>query len=79
MVMGVYLHELAHSSLVWYGRSCDSPKLSGIKSEAGNYYKKAIFGGITSCEPEINSTTLQITQVGVYKGLGTLFYPIGEL
>lgn len=75
MVIAVFLHELAHSALVWYGRgSCDSPKLGNIDAEAGDYYETEIFGGISSCE--IDKVTMKITQVGIYKG--SFFYPIGE-
>ena len=76
MVMAVFLHELTHSSLGWYGKgsSCDSPKLGYIEGEAGDFYEKTIFGGISSCE--IDNTTLEIKQVGIYKG--TTFYPLGE-
>jgi len=70
----VFLHELAHSALVWYGRgSFNSPKLGGIE-EAGEYYEKAVFGGVSSCE--ITKKDFEITKVGFYKG--PLFYPIGK-
>ena len=71
--MGVLLHELAHSSLVWYRKgACNTPKLSGdIEGEAGLFYEKAIFGGVSSCE--MDSATMQIMHVGIYKG--EAFYP----
>ena len=74
----VFLHELAHSSLVWYGMgACDSPRLGCIDGEAGNFYEKAIFGGISACE--IDREGLRIAQVGFYKGQGTqVFCPIGK-
>lgn len=73
--MAVFLHELAHSSLAWYGGgSCNSPKLGDIEGEAGDYYEKANFGSVSSCE--IDKATQQITQVGIYKR--TCFYPISE-
>jgi len=75
MVVGVILHELAHSAVVWYGRgSYNNPKLGSIESEAGDFYENAIFGGILSYE--IDNATLKITQVGIHKG--TTFYPFGE-
>lgn len=75
MFVAVFLHELAHSSLVWYGAgSCDSPRLNGINSEAGVYMEKAIFGAISLCE--ISTDNLQIKKVGLEKG--GVFYPISE-
>jgi hypothetical protein len=69
----LFLHQLAHCSLVWYRKgSCDSLKLDGI--EAGEYYEKTVFGGVSCCEVE--KEDLQITQVGFYKG--PAFYPLSE-
>jgi hypothetical protein len=71
----VFLHELAHCSLVWYGcGSCDSPKLGGIEEEAGEFFERAIFGGISGCE--IDKEELQIKTVGFFKG--RLYYPISK-
>ena len=71
----VFLHELAHSSLVWYGGgSCNSPILGLIDGEAGDFYERAIFGGVSSCE--ITKNDLEITKVGFY--INRVFYAIGE-
>ena len=75
LFIAVFLHELAHCSLVWYGKGCcNSPKLGGIEEEAGEYLEKTIFGGISSCE--IDKQDLHIKTVGFFKG--ALYYPIGE-
>jgi hypothetical protein len=69
MFMAAFLHELGHSSLVWYGRgACNSPRLGAIGGEAGEYIEKAFFGGIAGAEfkvqgkkpPRIKEVGLQI-------------------
>ena len=71
----VLLHELGHSALVWYSKgSSNSPKLGGIEEDAGDYYEKVVFGGVSFCE--ISKKDHKITKVGFHKGL--LFYSIGE-
>ena len=71
----VFLYELAHCAVVWYSRGCcNSPKLAGIEEEAGEYYEKTIFGGISSCEADREG--LGITKVGFTKD--QKFYPISE-
>ena len=53
MFIAVFLHELGHSSLVWYGMgACDSPQLGGIERESGEYIEKAFLGAITLCKSE---------------------------
>ena len=77
MFTAVFLHELAHSSVVWYGAgTSNSPKINGIDSasEAGNFMEKAIFGAISFCEISIND--MQIKEVGLEKD--GVFYPISE-
>jgi len=71
----VLLHELGHSALAWYSKgSSNSPKLGGIEEDAGDYYERAVFGGVSFCE--ISKDNLKITNVGFHEGL--LLYSIGE-
>jgi len=75
MFIAVFLHELAHSSLVWYGMgACDSPQLSGIERESGGYIEKAFFGGISCAEFELEP--MHLVDIGIERG--QVFYPIGE-
>jgi len=69
LFIAVFLHKF------WYGKGCcNSPKLGGIEEEAGEYFEKTIFGGISGCE--IDKQDLHIKTVGFFKG--ALYYPIGE-
>jgi hypothetical protein len=79
MFIAVFLHELAHSSVVWYYKArshhTGSPKINSISlSEAGNYMEKALFGAISYCE--ISTKDECIKEVGLEKE--GIFYPIGE-
>jgi hypothetical protein len=75
MFISVFLHELAHSSLVWYGMgACDSPQLGSIERESGRYIEKAIIGGISCAEFELEP--MRLVEIGVTKN--GLFYPIGK-
>jgi hypothetical protein len=56
MFIAVFLHELGHSSLVWY--ACDSPQLGGIEREVGEYMEKVFFGGIPCAEFELEPMRL---------------------
>ena len=72
MFIAVFLHELGHSSLVWY--ACDSPQLGGIEREVGEYMEKVFFGGIPCAEFELEP--MRLMEIGLSKD--ELFYPIGE-
>lgn len=75
MFITVFLHELGHSALVWYGRgACDSPQLGGIEREAGEYVEKSFFGGI-SCG-EFDLEPMRLVEIGLMRA--GLFYPISE-
>jgi hypothetical protein len=75
MFITVFLRELGHSSLVWYGMgACDSPQLGGIEREGGEHIEKAFLGGITCAEFELDP--MRIVEIGIKKD--ELFYPIGE-
>jgi hypothetical protein len=64
MFLAVLLHELAHSSLVWYGAGrCASPKIDEINNEAGDYMENRLFGAISSCE--ISENDMKIRKVGL--------------
>ena len=78
-----FLHQLGHSSLLWYGMgTCYSPQLDGIEREAGEYVEKAFFGGISygGFELEnINGMELwRLKEIGFMKDDDSPFYPIGE-
>ncbi|EDR02102.1 uncharacterized protein LACBIDRAFT_295499 [Laccaria bicolor S238N-H82] len=67
MFIAIFLHELAHSALVWYGRGvCDSPQIGGIEREGGNYVEQAFFGGITLAEFELEP--MQLVEIGIQQG-----------
>lgn len=73
MFIAVFLHELGHSALVWYGKgACDSPQLGTIERESGNYVEKAFFGAITCAEFEFEP--MRLVEIGVMRD--ELFYPI---
>jgi hypothetical protein len=55
MFIAIFLHELAHASLVWYGRGICDPQLGGIGGEAGNFIEQEFFGGVSSAEFEVGS------------------------
>jgi len=72
MFIAVFLHELGHSSLVWY--ACDSPQLGGIEREVGEYMEKVFFGGIPCAEFELEP--MRLMEIGLSKD--ELFYPIDD-
>jgi hypothetical protein len=75
LFIATFLHELSHSSLVWYGKgACDSPQPSEIAREAGESIEKAFFGGI-SCA-EFNLEPLCLVEIGLMNA-GS-FYTISE-
>jgi hypothetical protein len=75
MFIAVFLHELGHNSLRWYGKeACDGPELGPREKEAGEYIEKAFFGG-TSCA-EFNLDPMHLVQTGITKD--GVFYPIRE-
>lgn len=75
MFIAVFLHELGHSSLVWYGMGvCDSPQLGNIEREGGDFIEKAFFGGITCAEFELES--MRLMEIGIQEN--GCFYPIGK-
>lgn len=66
MFIAVFLHELGHSALVWYGRGvCDSPYLGGIEREGGNFIEQAFFGGITLAEFVLEP--MNLVEIGIEK------------
>ena len=76
MFVSIFLHELAHSSLVWYGAgSCNSPNLNRSNGKSGEIMEKALFGGISSCEIDMNNFV--VNRVGLVTEGN--FYPISEL
>jgi hypothetical protein len=75
MFITVFLHELGHSSLVWYSMgACDSPQLRDIEREGGEYIERAFLGGITCAEFKLEP--MRLVEIGIKKD--ELFYPIGE-
>jgi hypothetical protein len=75
MFIAVFLHELGHSSLVWYSMgACDSWQLGSIERESGEYIEKAFLGAITCAEFELEP--MRLMGIGIKKD--GLFYPIGE-
>ena len=76
MFVSIFLHKLAHSSLVWYGAgSCNSLNLNGSNGKSGEIMEKALFGGILSCEIDMNNFV--VNRVGLVTEGN--FYPISEL
>ena len=77
MFIAVFLHELSHSLLVWYGRgACNSPQFGGIKGEGGNYVETAFFGGVTHAEFDSNQDPMDPLEIGIQKD--GVFYALGE-
>jgi hypothetical protein len=80
MFIAILLHELAHSSVVWYTRrlgagSRHSPKINlNSISEAGSYMEMALFGAVSYCE--ITTKDGRVREVGLEKD--GIFYPISE-
>jgi hypothetical protein len=75
MFLAVFLHELARSSVMWYGHGpCDSAQMGGIDNEAGEYMEKRFFGGVSCGEFDIES--MELLEIGLMKN--DLFHPISE-
>lgn len=75
MFIAVFLHELGHSSLVWYGKgACDSPQLGSIERDSGEYIEKAFLGAITCAKFELEP--MRLVEIGLKKD--ELFYPIDD-
>jgi hypothetical protein len=74
MFVAVFLHELSHSALVWYGRgACNSPQMGGIGGEVGDYMERAFFGG-TSCA-EFRLDPKRLEAIGLV--IDGVFYLLG--
>jgi hypothetical protein len=76
MFITVFLRELAHDSLVWYGKAiCKSPQLGGVGRDAGEFMEKAVFGGVSAAEFQMKPS-IQLVEIGLERS--HLFYPISE-
>jgi hypothetical protein len=65
--MAIFLHELGHSALVWYGEGlCNAPKLGEVDREVGQYTEMRFFGGIV--KGAFDTKTNDIKDVGLAKG-----------
>jgi hypothetical protein len=81
MFIIAFLHQLGHSSLLWYGMgTCYSPQLNGIEREAGEAVEMAFFGGISyggfQLENYKGIKLWYLQEIGFMKG--KIFYFIGE-
>jgi len=75
MFIAVFLHQLAHSAVVWYGMgACYSLQLGSIDREAGFYVEKAILGGVAFAEFELEP--MRLMEIGVKKD--GLYYMIDD-
>ncbi|KAF5382654.1 hypothetical protein D9615_003038 [Tricholomella constricta] len=67
LFLAIFLHELGHSALVWYGGGQrTTPKSDGVDREAGVYMETRYFGGIVV--GAFDTKTKVIKDVGLSKG-----------
>jgi len=72
--MAIFLHELSHSALVWYGEGlCNIPKLGEVDREAGEHMEMSFFGGIV--KGAFDMKMKDIKAVGL--AMGDNFYSVG--